>query len=545
MGKYLFFFFIMLILPSQLYATHIVGGEMSYKQIGVNQYEIHLTLFRDCNHGRADFDNTAKIGLFDGELLIDSISIPFENRRPLVTNASNPCLVQASDSVCFEEGHYSGVITLSSIPPSGLTVAYQRCCRNHDLLNVNSPGNTGISILCTIPPLNNSSPVLSTLPPTALCNNNYFSLDFHATDPDNDSLSYTLSLPLAGTDSMLPIPPVMSFNHPLKTAVSTPAFFSSNNPLGPQSLIKLDPKTGELTGLPINKGQFVAAISVHEYRKGLQISETLRQFEVNVVGCRVSSSVQVSANPSTVQYGDTAVLSCAPTNRFKFLWKYNILSDSTLAEVLVRPGKFTTYYVEVTDTVTSCHFIETISVDVVRCYATMPLTVRPSSNTIHTGEEVSFTGNGNYKSYYAYHFIPPTVQGSLPGVLTASPTTATTYQFYLYDTKHDCNYTSSIPIDVITLCEEPEIFIPNSFTPNGDGVNDVFRVKGNYIESLKLDIYNRWGERIITLDHPDDAWDGQFKSQPLSADVFVYHAEVGCYNGKKPFLKSGNITLLR
>ena len=93
-------------------------------------------------------------------------------------------------------------------------------------------------------------------------------------------------------------------------------------------------------------------------------------------------------------------------------------------------------------------------------------------------------------------------------------------------------------------CEEPYIFIPNAFTPNGDGSNDVLAVRGLGIQDLYLTIFDRWGERVFETRSQDDTWDGTFKGEKLPPDVYGFYLELTCWNGET-FRKKGNITLLR
>ena len=86
------------------------------------------------------------------------------------------------------------------------------------------------------------------------------------------------------------------------------------------------------------------------------------------------------------------------------------------------------------------------------------------------------------------------------------------------------------------------IFIPNAFTPNGDGFNDTFGVKGEGIQNYKMLIYNRWGEVIFSSTNPAEHWDGKYKDQPVEIGVYVYEVFAKGF-GRHP--KAGTVTLLR
>ena len=103
---------------------------------------------------------------------------------------------------------------------------------------------------------------------------------------------------------------------------------------------------------------------------------------------------------------------------------------------------------------------------------------------------------------------------------------------------------------VFVLCDGANIFIPNTFSPNGSGANDVFYPRGSGIFTIKLlRIFNRWGEVVFEKVNfsPNDVtagWDGTVKGKKVNSDVFVYTAEVLCENNTSIIL-NGNIALLR
>ncbi len=90
-----------------------------------------------------------------------------------------------------------------------------------------------------------------------------------------------------------------------------------------------------------------------------------------------------------------------------------------------------------------------------------------------------------------------------------------------------------------------DIWVPNAFTPNGDGRNDVFRVLGNIgkLEGFGLSIYNRWGERVFHTEDKYAGWDGYYKNVPAPLGTYVYMLEYSI--GSKPYNQSGNFHLLR
>jgi gliding motility-associated-like protein len=93
-------------------------------------------------------------------------------------------------------------------------------------------------------------------------------------------------------------------------------------------------------------------------------------------------------------------------------------------------------------------------------------------------------------------------------------------------------------------CGEPDVFIPNAFTPNGDLNNDQLFIRGEFIESLEFEVYNRWGELVFETKDKTIGWDGNYKNNPAIAGVYSYHLKLICFDGQD-FFKKGNITLIR
>jgi gliding motility-associated-like protein len=90
----------------------------------------------------------------------------------------------------------------------------------------------------------------------------------------------------------------------------------------------------------------------------------------------------------------------------------------------------------------------------------------------------------------------------------------------------------------------PHIYVPNVFSPNGDGENDVLFVRGEGIQYIEFIIYNRWGEQIFITNDINNGWDGTYKGKMCDPAVFTYLVNATFTNGEK-VVKSGNVTLVR
>jgi len=93
-------------------------------------------------------------------------------------------------------------------------------------------------------------------------------------------------------------------------------------------------------------------------------------------------------------------------------------------------------------------------------------------------------------------------------------------------------------------CTENTFYIPNGFSPNDDGENDVLFVRGTGIKNIKLLIYNRWGEKVFETYDIKKGWDGTYKGKKLNTAVFAWYAEVEFEDGNKIYRK-GNVSLIR
>jgi len=149
---------------------------------------------------------------------------------------------------------------------------------------------------------------------------------------------------------------------------------------------------------------------------------------------------------------------------------------------------------------------------------------------------------------YIYQWNPPDFLNINfgPSPISTPPAT-TTYVVTVTDTGENgfCAKSDSVTIFVFeSVCGEPNIFVPNTFTPNGDGENEELLVRGNNITDLKFSVFNRWGEKVFETSDQNIGWDGTYKGELANPAVFVYQLEVVCGDGQEYFTK-GNVTLIR
>lgn len=110
-------------------------------------------------------------------------------------------------------------------------------------------------------------------------------------------------------------------------------------------------------------------------------------------------------------------------------------------------------------------------------------------------------------------------------------------------TPEGCSNTDSIKIYVFETA--PQVFIPTAFTPNGDGLNDLFRATVAGMKQFNyLRIYNRWGQLMFSTTTPEKGWDGVHNGSKQAAGTYVYVIEAVDYLDK-PYVKKGTLVLIR
>src|SRR5690606_31279313 len=124
---------------------------------------------------------------------------------------------------------------------------------------------------------------------------------------------------------------------------------------------------------------------------------------------------------------------------------------------------------------------------------------------------------------YTYQWFSTTGE-VIPGVFNpiVTPTEEGVFAYTVVVTdQFGCQGTASVNVVVENpFCDERDIYLPNAFTPNGDGENDLLFVRGNYITSIDFHIYNRWGQEVFSTTDQSTPWDGTFNGKKLQPDVF-------------------------
>ena len=343
--KYLGAILLGLFCSTSMIASHVVGGNLQYKCLGNDRYEITVDFELDCGIGDGEAilqDSFATIKVFDSNnnWLTDlgtngEWTVPVQD----VVQVGDPniaCRVLA-DEVCFQRQRYVAEVILP-FNPDGYILSYRRCCRNNTLLNVVDPLNTGGTYWIELTPeaqsLCNNAAAFKQFPDVYLCANEDLEFDASAIDIDGDSLVYKLCVPTQGGTDPDPLSNAEYFP-PFDEITFSPGY-DINNFLGVGTPLTIDPVTGLLTANAGMVGQFIVGICVEEYRDGVKISETRRDFEYNVRICTDPPSAEFSVDPNPNCNGLTVNFTNMSTstqgNDLEYEWFFDFPSLNSTTE---------------------------------------------------------------------------------------------------------------------------------------------------------------------------------------------------------------------
>ena len=289
----------LLVKVCSVFGTHVVGGEITYQYISGNNYKIRLDLYIDCLNGNPQAiaqDATAFIGVFDGVNgnILNGYPVEIPRSGPQKVVKLNYNCIKTYPNACVNHYWYETTLNLPA-RTGGYILSFQRCCRNNSITNLVNPQSTGANYWTKIPDSRtlpdkkpNSSAVFKELPANFLCTNYELKFDHGAKDADGDSLAYDFFQPFDGAGQNQPRPDNKGngtlANPPFANVVYSGSY-NAQIPIDGNPILKIDAETGLLTLTPTKSGQFVVGIRVREYRKGVLISETKRDYQFNVDLC--------------------------------------------------------------------------------------------------------------------------------------------------------------------------------------------------------------------------------------------------------------------
>ena len=252
------------------YASHVMGSDLTFTCIGPNQYRINLRVFRDCSGISMPTSfvvsySSASCGTSGS---VNTSLISSSDITPLCTSQTSICS-GGSSPIGVEQYIYQGTLTL----PSGCNdwvLSTSTCCRNSAITNVTSPATNDFYIRTqlnnTLSPCN-SSPQFASAPTPFTCTNQPVRYQQLATDPDGDSLVYSLTNCLQGSGTSVTYAPGRSGTNPLTSPVT------------------INPSNGELSFNVATPQIAAICVRVEEYRNGVKVGEIIRDLQFVIQNC--------------------------------------------------------------------------------------------------------------------------------------------------------------------------------------------------------------------------------------------------------------------
>mgnify|MGYP003951720869 CR=1 FL=1 len=316
-------------------ASHVVGGDIHIQWISQNTYHLKLRAYRDHVNG-IGMPTSITIGVYDAvthQLVVSQILYP--TSQGLVT-LGDPCYTPDPNVVAIEEAVFESPSNIA-IPdnPNGYYLNAQVNARNALAINVPNYGTMVWFAMMSDPALGqNSSPDFGNYPADAyFCVNNIKQFNFPITDPDGDSLVYSLVEPLDAISASNGTSPGAGA-YPFYPGLGWQAGYSINNIIGGTPAMSIDPTTGLITASPALNGFFTYAVRVEEYRNGVKIGETRRDLQYGSLACTVASPPSIEFNDPTGLNASNDTISVYVDDLICFdLHTYDINGDTIYAQI--------------------------------------------------------------------------------------------------------------------------------------------------------------------------------------------------------------------
>ncbi len=488
---------LLLLFPFALQASHIIGGNFEIVQTGPNSYDCSLIVYRDCRTGVPNppvpLIDSIRIGVFDlltNQLVLNTYLYKFDSTY---VELGDSCYKPTN--ICVQEIRMFNTLKLPD-NNSGYLVSAQICCRNYVIDNITSPGSTGITWTATIPKpqlaFQNSTPDFGDYPALGfLCLNNLRQLDLSATDADGDSLYYQFAEALTSpeTNPFAPqSPPYSPVNWRIGHSYSAPII--STPP------ISIDGTTGILSCTASQLGIFVFAYEVQEYRNGVLIGTVRRDLQIQVLNCLVDEPPVFILPTDSLFTFEGGVNQCVKI----------LVVDSNLNDSIVLISRFDSSKVDPSSWASLS--INSIGVG----YNPYSLCWTPTCSESVNGTSFLLELEAYSKGCSGKKEAIKTLYFTLPSILDS-----------LYNA------------------------LPNIFTPNGDGQNDIYQfpepLNHACLAQVQMKIYNRWGKMVYENPVPEVQWDGTIQGREVPDGVYFYVVE-GVFNSIT-ISRKGTITILR
>ena len=266
---------------------------------------------------------------------------------------------------------------------------------------------------------------------------------------------------------------------------------------------------------------------------------------VDSVSISVTDSVVISTSDESICQGDSVMLQAVGGNADAYIWTPSDgLSDPTIANPIANVTETTTYTVSAS--FGSCPSNTATSTVIVN---PLPdVSIYPVHN-FYLGDAIplSIEHAAGASSSYAYSWTPSEgLSCDDCQIPLAAPDTNAVYNILITDMESGCETELTTELRELGLCSENVLAVPNGFTPNNDGNNDVLFVRSSAIGNIKVfRVFDRWGAVVFETTDIAIGWDGNFDGKPVNSGVFVYYVEAFCPIDGSVILKKGNVTIIR
>jgi gliding motility-associated-like protein len=432
-------------------ATHIVGGNVEMKAIGnvPGKYKIVLKIYMD-QSGASTAEPEESVGIYrkagNGEMKVFAVPLIYTKK---VTYENEACTEARRLKTLF--AYYELDIALdpgSYADPDGYYLMWRTCCRNGNVINIQTPQNTEIFFKTDFPPLIksgkpflDSSPAFSELDGAYICNGEPFYFPFDAVDVDGDELRYSMENPVF-------------YNGNRFGASPWAAGYSAVNAIPGNPALRVDAKTG----------LFVFSVMVEEFRNGELIGSVQRDYQFYVVDCPPvappTPTILVDNRPVTsasVCEGQTVTLTNGQNPEWNYQWKRdgrNIEGANGASLIVSQSGE----YQLVTSLAGSCSKSgrsEKVNVEVTR--SGFKLKYEKPAQICETGGSVSLFAIRNSNYTYKWFKDDIAVSETSDSILAGSPGR---YWAVITDRVNGC--TSKSDTASVLISEAP---IMDSITP--------------------------------------------------------------------------------
>lgn len=305
-----------------------MAGDLTYKCLGNNQYEITMEMYGDCDGALSLFYATEEIDIFSPSNCAPAFTVDLDVQNGSGTaggtDVSQICPSQQGNTTCnggalpgTKKYIYKKIVTMPA-QCTDWVISYNKCCRNSAITNIQNPGSQDIYYAITLDnTMCNNSPVYSNIPVYYTCANQLMTYNHGVSDPDGDSLVFSLGQPLDA-------PP---FGSTTPTPIPFEPGYTLQNPIINAGGIQLDPNLGTLCLTPNQAQISVVNMIIEEYRNGVLIGTYMREMQFVVVaggaGCNNTSPYaganscnnttlisNLNGGTSTVKAGNTIVTVC-------------------------------------------------------------------------------------------------------------------------------------------------------------------------------------------------------------------------------------------